>query len=159
MHITSSMAANKRNFWEKLLFGFLFLIYLAFLFYVLFFAEAFGRVVGSRRYNLTLFHEIGRFYGLRRENPISFFINIFGNVLAFMPFGFFLPRLFEKCKSAFVTMGYSFLFSLTVEFIQLIFKVGCFDIDDLFLNTIGGLLGFLVAAVMGAIAKRSQHVS
>lgn len=149
------MAANKKNVWLKMLYGVLFVVYLAFLFYVTFFAERFGRVAdGSRyRYNLTLFHEIKRFYGVRHSNPFVFLTNIVGNVLAFMPFGFFLPRLFEKCKVVFTTVGYSFLFSLGVETIQFIFRVGCFDIDDLLLNTIGGLLGFVLSLVLLKMAK------
>lgn len=38
----------------------------------------------------------------------------------------------------------SFLFSLCIELTQLICKVGSFDVDDLFLNTVGGALGFLL---------------
>ena len=43
-----------------------------------------------------------------------------------------------------MTVLYSFELSLLVELLQLVFKVGSFDVDDLFLNTIGGLLGYLV---------------
>ena len=38
--------------------------------------------------------------------------------------------------------------SLSVECIQLITKTGCFDVDDIFLNTIGGILGYQVYALM-----------
>ena len=34
-----------------------------------------------------------------------------------------------------------FMFSLCVETIQLITKVGCFDVDDLMLNTLGAMIG------------------
>ena len=36
-----------------------------------------------------------------------------------------------------------FMVSLLVETVQLITKVGCFDVDDLFLNTVGVMLGYL----------------
>lgn len=38
----------------------------------------------------------------------------------------------------------SFALSLTIETIQLVCKIGCFDVDDLLLNTIGGILGYVV---------------
>jgi len=38
---------------------------------------------------------------------------------------------------------FSFEFSLLVETIQLVSKVGSFDVDDLLLNTIGGAIGYL----------------
>ena len=41
-----------------------------------------------------------------------------------------------------------FSLSLLVETVQLIAKVGCFDVDDIFLNTIGGMLGYLVYALV-----------
>ena len=39
---------------------------------------------------------------------------------------------------------YSFELSLLVEVLQLVTKVGSFDVDDLLLNTVGGILGFLI---------------
>ncbi len=37
----------------------------------------------------------------------------------------------------------SFEFSLLIECIQLVSKVGSFDVDDMILNTLGGSLGYL----------------
>lgn len=36
-----------------------------------------------------------------------------------------------------------FLFSLCIETLQLITKVGVFDVDDLMMNTVGGLIGWI----------------
>ena len=47
-----------------------------------------------------------------------------------------------------------FVVSLVVETIQLIFKIGCFDVDDLFLNTLGGLFGVLLYFVFQKCMKR-----
>ena len=44
---------------------------------------------------------------------------------------------------AFLIFLSGFLLSLTVEVIQLISKVGCFDVDDLILNTLGAVLGYV----------------
>ncbi|HBG13540.1 MAG TPA: VanZ family protein, partial [Clostridium sp.] len=32
--------------------------------------------------------------------------------------------------------------------IQLIFKVGCFDVDDMILNTLGGILGYIMYKIV-----------
>ena len=70
-------------------------------------------------------------------------MNLAGNVVSFIPFGLFLPLLAHRCRRfGYVTM-LSFDFSLMVELIQLISKVGSFDVDDLLLNTIGGALGYI----------------
>jgi glycopeptide antibiotics resistance protein len=92
----------------------------------------------------------------------SFVVNILGNIFAFAPFGFLLPLLNRRYRKLYITAFFSLLFSLTVETIQLWFRVGIFDVDDIFLNTIGGVSGYLfykfVFLVAGQIkAKRIKH--
>ena len=54
---------------------------------------------------------------------------------------------------------YSFELSLLVETIQLVTKVGSFDVDDLLMNTLGALLGYLLAwAVFHQKWQRAQGV-
>ena len=65
-----------------------------------------------------------------------------------MPFGFLVPILGRKKRKFWFTALLGFELSLSVECIQLVTKTGCFDVDDIFLNTIGGMLGYLVYALM-----------
>ena len=81
-------------------------------------------------------------------------LNLVGNVVAFIPFGMFLPWLYGKCRRFALTTMFSFEFSLLVETIQLVFKVGSFDVDDILLNTLGGMLGFLGYRVYVFVRKR-----
>ena len=123
----------------------LFAAYLVTLCYFLFFAENLGRTFTEREYhyNLMPLKEIKRFWVYR--DTLGFWsvaLNLFGNVAAFLPFGAFLPRLFEKCRRFLLTTLFCFEFSLCVESIQLIWKVGSFDVDDILLNTLGGILGY-----------------
>lgn len=125
----------------------LFILYLIALTYFLFFAESFGRVPGAQTdyaYNLMPFREIRRFWKYRELLGFrAVFLNLFGNVLGFVPFGFILPvvsRRGRKWKNA-VLIGFGF--SLCIELTQLIFKIGSFDVDDILLNTTGSVLGFL----------------
>lgn len=126
----------------------LFLMYLALLVYFLFFAESFGRTAPKSRgysYNLVPFKEISRFWIYREKLGIrAMMLNIVGNIVAFMPCGFFLPIVSRRSKKWYNTVIISFMFSLFVETIQLIFRVGSFDVDDLLLNTAGGILGFVL---------------
>lgn len=124
----------------------LFIIYLLVLCYLLFFSETYGRTTDSGyRYNLKFFKEIRRFWDNRETLGMYIvLVNLLGNIVAFVPFGFFLPMLCRVGKNMVVCVLGSALFSLAVESIQLFTKVGAFDVDDIFLNTIGGLAGFLV---------------
>lgn len=123
----------------------LFVLYLLLLFYLLFFSETYGRTMDSGyRYNLELFKEIRRFWSNRDSLGLrSVITNLLGNIVAFAPFGFFLPMLCRAGRNVFGCVILSAVFSLAVETVQLFTKVGAFDVDDIFLNAIGGLVGFL----------------
>lgn len=136
---------------------FLFVSYLLLLFYFLFFSEGFGRTQlrEDYQYNLTPLHEIMRFIQYRHILGFrAFIINIFGNVIAFMPLGFFLPQISKKKINGFQIVFSCFLVSLLVETLQLVSKLGSFDVDDLLLNTLGGLLGYIVYLIFHKLAKR-----
>lgn len=106
-------------------------------------------------YNLVPFKEIGRF--IRNRHSLGFlavFYNIAGNVIGFMPYGFYLPMIFKRIQGAFPVFLLSLLLSLFVETTQLLLKVGSFDVDDLILNTLGGIAGYLVFCV---VRKREKN--
>ena len=124
-----------------------FLAYLLFLGYVLFFSSGFGREDHAEyRYNLTLFQEIGRYYGIgiRTGAWKLFWLNVVGNVLVFVPLGVFIPSLFQRCRNVFVIGLLSLELSVIVEVTQLVTRVGSFDVDDLLLNTMGGIIGGII---------------
>ena len=136
----------------------LFILYLLLLFYLLFFSETYGRTMESGyRYNLEPFKEIKRFWSNRDSLGLrSVVTNLVGNIVAFAPFGFFLPMLSRIGKNVIGCVLMSALFSLAVETVQLFTKVGAFDVDDILLNAIGGLAGFLMYYVIWKplVAKR-----
>ena len=71
-------------------------------------------------------------------------INILGNLFAFAPMGFFLPILFDKMKKFIFYIITISVMLLAVETIQLVFRVGVFDVDDILLNSIGAILVWLL---------------
>lgn len=125
----------------------LFWIYIAVLVYFLFFSEMLGRGGTERTfcYNLIPFKEISRFLTYRSQLGFpAVFLNLAGNILIFMPFGFLLPTMRRRLRGFFRVLLLGFELSLTVECVQLLTKTGSFDVDDLFLNTIGCLFGELI---------------
>ena len=84
--------------------------------------------------------------GYMRELASPFYrravINIFGNILTFVPLGFFLPAIFPKLASCIRCLAMGIVTVIAIECLQLITRLGCMDIDDLLLNILGILLGF-----------------
>ena len=139
----------------------LFVIYIILLVYFLFFSEKYGRAAEAQRvyrYNLVPFVEIRRFWTYREQlGTFAVFSNIFGNVIGFLPFGFILPVIFRRMNSGFLICISGFIFSLTVEVIQLVTKVGCFDVDDLILNTTGAVLGYIGYVICNHIRRKFHY--
>ncbi len=145
------MFINNHKKQIRLLCRVLFALYIAGLVYFLFFADMLDRVGIERsyHYNVIPFREIRRFIVYADLlGPMAVISNLFGNIAIFMPFGFLVPILGRKKRKFWFTALLGFELSLSVECIQLVTKTGCFDVDDIFLNTIGGMLGYLVYALM-----------
>lgn len=137
-----------------------FVIYMIVLVYFLLLSDGFGRSEGysDYRYNLVPFQEIIRFIKYRAYIDFqSVIINLLGNVVAFMPFGALIRWVVNRRMRWYQAVAYTFLFSLCVELLQLVAMVGVFDVDDLILNTLGGLLGFFVYYLLLLINRRSER--
>ena len=99
----------------------LFLLYVGFLIYFLFLAEWYGRTGVSEeyRYNLELFREIKRFIIYRDQlGAFAVFANLAGNILIFVPYGFFISMA-SRSRGFFKTLFFSMGLSLCVEITQL----------------------------------------
>lgn len=73
-------------------------------------------------------------------NPVNNLLN----VIMFVPLGFFLPILFRRYLKLWRTILFGFLFSLLIELLQ-IFTFRATDVNDLMTNTLGTLLGYIIA--------------
>lgn len=136
-----------KNKKERIISITIFVIYIIALCYFLFFAESMGRTTrgDEYHYNLQPLFEIKRIWRGRHILGMKYVIlNFAGNVIAFIPFGYLLPKIVKKKLGLFYTVLFSFEFSLLVELTQLISRTGSFDVDDLILNTLGGLIGYIL---------------
>ena len=143
---------------NKKLIKILFYIYIAFLilFVVLKFDGSFERIIslhnsiienekdGIRNINLIPFRSISPY--LRNITEPYAFKNIIANILVFIPLGFFVSN--NNSKNVFKTLVICLPVILSIELIQLFFKIGFFDVDDIILNFIGSLIGMGINKIM-----------
>ncbi|MDA7026766.1 VanZ family protein [Bacillus sp. CLL-7-23] len=83
--------------------------------------------------------------------------NLVGNIVGFIPFGFILPLLSRKFISIKRVTLATCCLSLTFELLQLIFGFGSFDVDDLILNTLGGMIGYIPVKLIGMYTNRGRE--
>lgn len=78
--------------------------------------------------------------------------NIVGNILLFLPYGYFSSE-YLNCKKIKLPCFLTLLVSITIELVQL--RIGrTFDIDDVILNTLGGMLGYFLYRIIEKIKNK-----
>lgn len=76
--------------------------------------------------------------------PRIFFMNLFGNIVLFMPLGILISLLKEGKNNFLKAVFFGFIISLTIECSQLFIDYRIFDVDDLIFNTIGYIMGYFI---------------
>ncbi len=110
--------------------------------YLLYFSPFCGRAVPHRSLQPVPFKTI------REQMTIphgadAFLGNMAGNVIVLLPVGFFLALLGWKARLLRAILFF-FVLAFLVELFQYLFWVGCMDVDDIWMNGAGGLLGFVL---------------
>ena len=71
----------------------------------------------------------------------TYYLNIYGNTVLFLPMGMMIPYLFVKKFSFFKSLVAVLLIVTFVEALQLLCGIGRADIDDIILNFLGAVVG------------------
>lgn len=108
----------------------------------------FGGSAHTGQANLVPFHTIlPQLFG--RSNRLIAKVNLLGNILPFLPIGFLVPMIYPTMtwpKAVLLALGTGLL----MEVLELIFRVGIFDVDDILLNALGVWIGFGCFKVSGS---------
>lgn len=147
----------------KIIFTLLFSVYLTCVLLVLFFGrksdlqtpigEYFSLYANPKPLQ-TLIRYI-RYVAIKKDMPslLLALTNIGGNLLLFLPMGFFLPCLFSELRrpnNAFFVIAFMIFSS---EIFQGIFRIGVPDADDFLMNFIGAAAGFGIARLLDFCKK------
>ena len=132
----------------KELLGLSFIIYILCLFQVVTFQDN----VSWSTNNFIPFKEMFRYnIGSR-----LFVKNVLGNMLMFLPYGFFVSFYLEN-KRPKLTLILTLIASFSVELVQMM--IGrVFDIDDILLNLLGGYLGYLIYYWLNVFYQKIPNV-
>lgn len=148
VRISYIRSTNQKIILHNEIFNLLFIIYVLLLFELL---TGTKNSYGSGINNIP-FKEIMRYeFGSK-----MFIYNVLGNILIFVPFGYFISR-YVKPKKILPIIVDALITSVTVETVQL--KIGrSFDIDDIILNIAGAIIGYFVYIAFDAIYKHLPKI-
>ena len=141
LRVTYIMTSDKRKFclYEEI-FEILFLAYLVLLFQLVTSQDLPGGGTNLMPFRGILRYEVG---------TKTFYEQVFGDILLFIPLGYFATS-YCKIKGLGTITLVSLLSSITIEVTQ--HYIGrTFDIDDIILNVVGGIVGFLIYTALNAI--------
>ena len=142
--------SKKRNMFVRIMF----VVYAIVMAYFLFFRHSFN--VGgtywehiSMNINIVPLYTIKQnlYLILKQSNPYLVphaIINLLGNIIGFIPFGILLPLLLKRARTFKRFFFYAISGIVLIELIQLFTLRGSFDIDDLILNMLGSLIGYMI---------------
>jgi len=77
----------------------------------------------------------------------NFAINIIGNLTAFMPYGMFIPLIFNEVNKYYKFLILMVVLVIIIELLQFITLSGSCDIDDLILNVLGSSIIYFVCKI------------
>lgn len=79
---------------------------------------------------------------------------IIQNALAFIPMGLFIHILWEQ-KSLLKQVIPIICTSLLFEVIQFVFAIGATDITDIISNSLGGIIGIIIAVIISKMTRKN----
>ena len=107
---------------------------------------------GSINYNLIPFRSMST--QIERITQWWALKNLLGNIIPFIPFGFLLPITYKKFSSAISIFVIGLASILLIEIFQFFTKLGNFDVDDIILNMIGIVCGYVIFLVINRLFVR-----
>lgn len=144
---------GKKKFpWGKALLWLMFVGYIA----IVVSATILRGTGGYREWNLHLFRAWREAWN---NYSVKNWANVLLNVAMFAPLGFLLPLLGKKFRKWYLTIPAGFAVSLGIELLQLAIGRGICDVDDLFANTLGALIGyFVIMTVLAFFREKGKRL-
>lgn len=116
-----------------------------------------GSISGWRNINLHLFRAWREAWNTFSEKH---WLNVLLNIGMFVPLGILLPLLNKRLQKWYLMLPAGFLTTLAIETIQYFACKGLCDVDDLFANSLGAMIGYwLVMAALNAWGRNWKRLA
>ena len=95
-------------------------------------------------------------YMLGYDTSTKAMLNFYGNIAMFIPVGIVWPAVFRELNKPWKIIAAGVGFSLLIEILQLPVYDRVSDIDDLILNSVGYLTGYLIYLLIKTLKKKNM---
>ena len=85
-------------------------------------------------------------------------INVIGNTAMFIPLGIVWPSVYKGLDTHWKVISAGIGVSLCIEILQLLFYDRVSDIDDLLLNSLGFIIGYLLYLLAKQVSKKMRRI-
>lgn len=144
------LKGNKKFSKKQIIFGSLFIAYIIMVFGVTFLSRG-SHFQGSMNIHfLSSYRDAWNSFSLRSWQFIIL------NIFMFVPFGFLVPLLEKRFHKIYNTFIAALLFTIFIELFQLITGIGIFELDDIFNNVLGALIGYGIIMALLSVIKSSK---
>lgn len=110
---------------------------------------------GEEKYRFDLFWS---YKEVIYHNNMFILWQIIWNIVAFIPIGNVIFYLLGKKRKFYKVILYMGAFSLGIEATQLQFKMGLFEFDDVLHNTLGAVIGYLIAGFFSIVGSFFAYI-
>ncbi len=80
------------------------------------------------------------------------------NILMMIPFGLLLPSILKPAENIFCCIPLGFFFSVNLEYAQFLSQRGHMQVDDVVMNVIGTVIGYLLFISVKLLGKIRRHL-
>lgn len=87
------------------------------------------------------------------------FLNIVGNIICYIPLGFLIPVTFRTLRSFWKVTLFSFVIIFTIESLQFLLLLGCFDVDDIMLDMLSAIVGYFFFICLLQFCRKVKLIS
>lgn len=143
-------AIKRRPTIEEILFGILLSFY---------FVMLFGVTLLNRTPEAKIDIDLELFWSYKKtiqDVDIALGRQIIYNIIAFIPFGILIPSIYTNMRNWRKMMFWSMALSMFIETSQLIFRCGLCELDDVFNNTLGAMIGFTLFLLLPKKKKKQK---
>ncbi len=113
------------------------------------------------RVNLSPFSTVNRYMNAIKNGKVIeiAMVNLIGNIIMFIPLGILLPSLWKQLDSFIHCFIGCFGLILMVEITQVFTLRGSCDIDDVILNLVGCIIGYIIHKKAGSSPRSAESES